>query len=93
MMIFMMSMMMIISIGVKGKCSNERLSISVNLSSELTSTKGTLANNKTDKEELKLRQIDKLLLPGESFLIVSVPADNVASIKGHDNSQAGASSS
>ena len=55
MVIIMMSMVMIISIGVERKGSYKRFSISVNLSSELASTKNTVTNNKTDQEELKER--------------------------------------
>ena len=49
----MMAMMMIIGIGVERESSNKRLSISVNLSSELTSTENTLYTNKADEEEMK----------------------------------------
>ena len=55
MMIIVMSMVMIISIGVERKGSYKRFSVSVNLSSELASTKNTLTSNKTGQEELKER--------------------------------------
>merc|ERR1739838_401448 len=53
MMIVMVTMMMIIaSIGVKRKGANKRLSVSVDLASQLASAKDALATNKEDKEKL-----------------------------------------
>ena len=50
-------MMIIASIGVKRKSANKRLSVSVDLASQLASAKDALATNKEDKEKLKSRKI------------------------------------
>ena len=75
MMIFVMSMVMIINIGVKRKGSHKRFPISANLTSELTGTEDTLTPKKEGKEDLKEDNWD---------YIACDPPDNVLLIKGHN---------